>query len=140
MRKMHAGSGPLRRRARKSLENRRAAHRAALDRLLQQYSICAQFADTERWQITWHWSNQLKAERSGLELMITVVRLLQWGRIDPLRRCYQCEKWFVARVHAQGFCSAVCRNEFHSFNPDDKKRRADWARSKYQRSKKQASK
>lgn len=63
---------------------------------------------------------------------LIAVNLAQTGQLASLKQCKQCQRWLFARFSHQTFCSEQCKGMFHHTNPDEKKRRRDWARENYQ--------
>ncbi len=61
----------------------------------------------------------------------TLSKLATEGRLSSLKRCAQCNRWLYARFSHQRFCTDDCKEMFHRSNPDDKKRRREWARENY---------
>ena len=67
-----------------------------------------------------------------LEFSLDAMEIFKAGRISSLKQCDQCGKWFLARFPHQRFCSVECKDQFHTTNEADKKRRREWARANYQ--------
>lgn len=69
-----------------------------------------------------------------LSAVLIAVELAQQGRIASLKKCAypNCKRWLFARFKHQRFCSEACYDLFHRTDPDEKKRRRDWAREDYQ--------
>jgi hypothetical protein len=62
---------------------------------------------------------------------LVAVNLAQTGRLGSLKQCKQCQRWLFARFSHQLFCSEGCKDIFHHTDPDEKKRRRDWAKKYY---------
>jgi hypothetical protein len=68
-----------------------------------------------------------------LNAVLIAVELARQGRIASLKECTNsdCKRWFFAKFAHSRFCSEDCKNTFHRENPDEKKRRREWARNNY---------
>ena len=69
-----------------------------------------------------------------LKTVLIAVELAQEGRIVSLKQCANpnCKRWLFARFKHQRFCSEACYELFHRTDPQEKKRRRDWAKDNYQ--------
>jgi len=63
--------------------------------------------------------------------LILIGRLAATGDIMKLRRCdfQRCQKWYVARLKRQRFCSAACRLRAYFGTEEGKKKRAAYMRN-----------
>lgn len=68
---------------------------------------------------------------SELSAALIAVRLAEQGRINALRQCPNCTRWLFAKFAHSRFCSEDCKNNFHREDPDEKKRRREWAKNNY---------
>ena len=68
-----------------------------------------------------------------LNAVLVAVELARQGRIASLKKCpnSDCKRWLFAKFAHSRFCSEDCKNTFHRENPDEKKRRQEWARNNY---------
>jgi len=68
-----------------------------------------------------------------LNAVLIAVELARLGRIASLKECANsdCKRWFFAKFAHSRFCSEDCKNTFHRENPDEKKRRREWAQNNY---------
>lgn len=90
----------------------------------------------------WEWTLYLHASDEEfspkaveLRMMTAAMESARAGRISLLKRCGQCHRWMFARFSHQRFCGQECKKAFHTTNPVDKKRRADWMRKNYKKQK-----
>jgi len=69
-----------------------------------------------------------------LKAVLIAVELAQQGRIASVKKCAypNCKRWLFARFKHQRFCSEACYELFHRTDPQEKKRRSDWAKGNYQ--------
>ena len=112
-----------------------------INRHLSRYTTTP-YLSAENGLSVWDWGLCLKAKgkqpsRKSVQLWYSqaAVELLRSGRISYLKQCAQCGKWFRARSAHQKFCKADCKLKFHTSNPADKQRRAEWARKDYRKRK-----
>jgi hypothetical protein len=68
-----------------------------------------------------------------LKTVLIAVELAQEGRIASLKQCANpnCKRWLFARFKHQKFCSEACYELFHRTDPQEKKRRCNWAKENY---------
>ncbi len=66
-----------------------------------------------------------------LSAALVAVKLAEEGRIHSLRQCSKCAKWLFAKFAHSRFCSEDCKNNFYREDPDEKKRRREWAKNNY---------
>ncbi len=60
-----------------------------------------------------------------------LLKELSEGRIDRLRRCIHCGRWFYSRTDHQKYCSGRCRTGEHSQGAEFRKKRARYMREQY---------
>jgi len=83
-----------------------------------------------RWRLEWTGSRELP--HFDLVFALEAIEILKAGKINSIKECDQCRKWFLARFQHQRFCSVECKDQFHASNEADKARRREWARENYQ--------
>lgn len=72
------------------------------------------------------------AEGDAVEKLL---RLLKENKLDWLRRCLGCDRWFVAGRKDQNCCNVLCRHKKYEQTPKFKEKRKAW-RKKYEQTKK----
>ena len=89
------------------------------------------------WSLTWDAAEKYSLlgpiGQPDLELtaVLHAVELARGNELSSLRKCPNCQKWLFARFSHQRFCSENCKNEFHHTDPEEKKRRSEWAKHNY---------
>lgn len=83
------------------------------------------------WTLQWHKPGKMPKGHIEFTYVTEILTIAQAGHLTSIRQCEQCHKWMFARFSHQRFCNDSCRELFHRFNPDDKKRRANWKRENY---------
>jgi hypothetical protein len=83
---------------------------------------------------TWklEWSRADGQALLDLDFALDALEIFKAGKISSLKQCEVCGNWFLARFPHQKFCSAECKDRFHTTNEADKTRRREWARANYQ--------
>lgn len=74
-------------------------------------------------------SNSLEMTESNAIGMI--VDLANLGMLDLLKRCQECQRWFIASRKDRQFCTEPCKRRYQQSSPEFKRQRNEKARSDY---------
>jgi hypothetical protein len=80
-----------------------------------------------RWWIEERWQ-QRRPDYLAIEY---ILGLLKDGRLDRLRQCDMCLKWFVAWQTSQTTCGERCRRQHYKTDPKFRMKRAKYMREEY---------
>ena len=80
----------------------------------------------------------LNASMHEIEVVLTILVLARDGRLDRVKQCKQCHKWFYARVLHQEFHELKCQQAFYKSSDEWKAHRRVWMRD-YRRAKESGS-
>ena len=62
-------------------------------------------------------------------LAVEAIKLLgEEGRLERVRQCRKCKRWFYARVRPQKFCSTACQQSHYRSSEEWKEQRREWMR------------
>lgn len=84
------------------------------------------------WSFEWTRTEKRSQPFFELALIQSIEKIAAHGKIANLKECAYCRRWLFARFSHQRFCSDECKESFHRSDPNDKKRRREWARNNYQ--------
>jgi hypothetical protein len=93
------------------------------------------FSRRSSWDTIW----TLKAPGGGANRTPTwlafdnLLKLAAEGRLNRLRQCGQCQKWFYAKLRTQKFCSFKCQQKNYTQSPEWKEHRRKYMQRYYQR-------
>lgn len=117
---------------------------AAVNRILRQYEAVPTIkapsnVSGSAIRLEWRPTSNSAAQRrqttgdahTELSAALIAVGLAQEGRIQSVRQCKSCVRWFFAKFSHSKFCSEACKTTFHRENPDEKERRRKQARHYY---------
>jgi hypothetical protein len=80
-----------------------------------------------RWWIKERWQRR-RPDYLAIEY---ILGLLKDGRLDRLRQCEMCLKWFVAWQTSQTTCGERCRRQHYKTDPKFRMKRAKYMREEY---------
>ena len=116
-------------------------HLEELNKCLLSFSFRPQLSTGARKTFSLSWEPPLASRRSGTLFAsptehaeshnaMRVIRLIEQGLLSSIRKC-RCDKWFVARMRKQAFCSMVCRQAAFRATELYKAKRREYMRDYY---------
>jgi len=71
---------------------------------------------------------RLQSRLKAIDATLTLLSLSRDGRLDRIRQCKQCQRWFWARFARQEFHERVCQQKFYRSSPEWREHRSNWMR------------
>lgn len=97
---------------------------------VKRYSAHPMFLGPDPSSFSWRLEEVTGLDETGAAL--SLIDLAKMNKIDSLRQCRQCGKWFFAKFSHNDFCpGGRCQKEFDKNSPQAKKRRNDNANRRY---------
>jgi hypothetical protein len=102
-----------------------------LERTLRTYSFVPELDERiHMWptpkRMSFHWRS--RNGREGIAIL-WILELLGIGRLDRVRRCQRCYKWFFSAVKKEGkFCSIECQRGFYRSKNETREQHREYMR------------
>lgn len=105
-----------------------SAHIRHLNRAIARYTFRPHFPDPARFSLRWRAPSPEMVIPSEHRAILSLLRTLEIKRVNRVRACGHCTKWFFARFSHSKFCHTKCQQKQYASSPEHKEGRRKYMR------------